>query len=722
MKITVLFTSVLLLVGRVTLCNAQTTLIFQYELTKEPICNVFVATESQKAFSDCNGVSILTKAASTIQVRHVSYRDTVFTTSEKEQVILLQTVLFSSPTVYIRRRQNTDKIYIPAKQLETIPYLLGQRDVMSYVQTLPGVSNAQEGNTGLNIRGGRSDETLILLDDAPIYNPNHVFGLFSSFNAGVVKSIDFYKDRMPSEYGGRNAGVLAVHTKNGDFNKRNLEANVSLLGSDISSDGYLIKDKLSYNIGGRASYANLIKYFTPDLEAGYYDVNAKLTFKRSDKEYVSGSFYTSKDGYFQSDDNQNIVLFFNQSSWSNTAASLKWYKAMDNGWNMKAVYSFSRLENEKASVYENVSTFDTYQEMDVHHAKGVLNKNWGKWDVNYGIETSVYASNSVFRDDDTSFAFIPQNISTEIAAFGEASYTWQSWRAKLGTRLNGYVSANKKYIVPDVRGSLTKSWGQNSAYLAIDRTSQFIFQLYETFMPIASDFWITANDKLGPQISNMVSLGYDGSYKKLNYGVGAYAKRYEGAIDYADGAVLYSDSDYSQYLEPVDRRSVGIEFNASYVSKRISLDANYTLSKTTLQGETINRGERYPAFYDRPHLLNAGFTYKSGKKFSFIARQYLSSGRNMTVTHLVPFSSLTTSRNAARLPMYHRLDISFNWDFKNKKHSNRSSRLSIAVYNSYNNLNPYYIKTVYDPDFEYGQYEGVALFPIIPTVTYGVKF
>jgi hypothetical protein len=241
-------------------------------------------------------------------------------------------------------------------------------------------------------------------------------------------------------------------------------------------------------------------------------------------------------------------------------------------------------------------------------------------------------------------------------------------------------------------------------------------------MPIASDFWITANDKLGPQISNMISIGYDGSYKKLNYGVGAYAKRYEGAVDYADGAVLYSDSDYSQYLEPVDRQSVGVELNASYVSKRISLDANYTISKTTLQGETINRGERYPAFYDRPHLLNAGFTYKSGKKFSFIARQYLSSGRNMTVTHLVPFSSLTSSRNAVRLPLYHRLDVSFNWDYQNKKHPNRSSRLSVSVYNAYNNLNTYFIGISYENESPYGEYDSVTLFPIIPSISYGVKF
>jgi len=704
-----------------TVAFSQTTLIFQDELTREPICNVYVSTESQKAFSNCNGVVVIIESTSTIKVRHVSYRDTALSVSQKEQVVLLRSTAFNSPTVYILQKQNSDKIYIPAKQLETIPYLMGQRDVMSYVQTLPGVSNAQEGNTGLNVRGGRADETLILLDDAPIYNPNHVFGLFSSFNPGVVKSIDFYKGRMPSEYGGRNAGVLAVNTKNGDFHKRNLEANVSLLGADISSDGYLIKDKLSYNIGGRASYANLIKYFTPDLEAGYYDVNAKLTYKVSDKEYLSASFYTSQDRYFQSNDGQNIVLFINQSAWSNTALSLKWYKVMDNGWNAKAIYSFSRLENEKAAVYENVSTFDTYQEMDVHHAKGVLSKNWGKWNVNYGAETSIYSSNSVLRDRDTSFAFIPKSTNTEIAAFGEANYTWQSWRARLGTRINGYVSENRNYVVPDVRASLTKSWGQNSAYIALDRTSQFVFQLYETFMPIASDFWITANDKLGPQISNMISIGYDGSYKKLNFGIGAYAKRYEGAVDYADGAVLYSDSDYSQYLEPVDRQSVGVELNASYVSKRISLDANYTLSKTTLQGETINRGERYPAFYDRPHLLNAGFTYKSKKKFSFTARQYLSSGRNLTFDYLVPIV-LVSSRNEIRLPMYHRLDVSFNWDFKNTEHPNKSSRLSFSVYNAYNNLNTYYILKVFDTNNDSGKYESVTLFPIIPSVSYGVKF
>ncbi len=699
----------------------QTTLIFQDELTREPICNVYVSTENQKVLSDCNGVAVLAESSITAKVRHVSYGDTTVSILHGEQIIFLKAVTVNSPTVYIRKKHNTDKIYIPAKQLETIPYLMGQRDVMSYVQTLPGVSNAQEGNVGLNIRGGRADETLILLDDAPIYNPNHVFGIFSAFNLGVVKSIDFYKDRMPSGYGGRNAGILEVNTKNGDFHKRNLEANLSLLGGDISSDGYLLKDKLSYNIGGRASYANLIKYFAPEIDAGYYDVNAKLTYKISDREYLSSSFYASKDQYYQENNGQNIVLFFNKSSWSNTALSLKWYKAMENGWNAKAIYSFSRLENEKSSVYENVSTFDTYQEMGVHHAKGVLSKNWGKWDVNGGVETSVYTSNSVLRNGDTSFAFIPKSTNTEVAAFGGVAYSLGYWRARLGIRLNGYVSASKNYLVPDVRASLTKTWRQNSAYFAVDRTSQFMFQLYETFMPIASDFWIMANDKLGPQISNMVSLGFDGSYKKLNFSIGAYAKRYEGAVDYADGAVLYSESDYSQYLEPVDRQSVGVELSTSYVSKRISLDANYTLSKTTLQGESINKGERYPAFYDRPHLLNVGFTYKSKKKFSLTARQYLSSGRNLTFDYLLPIV-LLSSRNEIRLPLYHRLDVSFNWDYQNKKHPKRSSRLSVSVYNAYNNLNTYFIDLVYDGASEFGRYESITLFPIIPSVSYGVKF
>jgi hypothetical protein len=701
--------------------SAQTTLVFQDNLSKEPICNVYVHSGEEKIFSDCKGVAVIRGDKQSATIKHISYADTSIQLVVGEQLVLLQSTAVSSPTVYIRSKQNSDKIYIPAKQLESIPYLMGQRDLMSYIQTLPGVSNTQEGNVGLNVRGGRADETLILLDDAPIYNPNHVFGIFSAFNAGVVRSIDFYKDRMPSEYGGRNASVLAVNTKNGDFHKRNLEANISLLGTDVSSDGYLIKDKLSYNIGGRASYANLIKYFTPEIEAGYYDVNAKLTYKISDREYLSGSFYTSKDQYFQPNDDQNIVLFFNQSSWSNTAMSMKWYKSYDDGLNAKVVCSYSKLENEKSSVFDNVSTFDTYQEMRVHHLKAILSKKIDKWDVNYGVESSIYNTNSVLRNTDTTFGFIPRSSTAEIATFGEVSYTYRNWQGKLGTRINGYVSERKNYLMPDVRASLSRSWGENTGYVAFDRTSQFIFQLYETFMPIASDFWITANDKIGPQISNMVSIGFNGSYKKLSYGVGAYAKQYQGAIDYADGAILYSDADFSQYLEPVDRRSIGAEFSMSYLRKRISLDANYTLSKTTLQGKTINRGERYPAFYDRPHLVNAGFTYKSGKKFSFTARQYLSSGRNMTFDYLLPVL-LVSSRNEIRLPMYHRLDLGMHWDYQNKKHPNRSSRLSVSVYNSYNNLNTYYIRKVFDPNNDYGQYESVTLFPIIPSVSYGFKF
>jgi hypothetical protein len=155
--------------------------------------------------------------------------------------------------------------------------------------------------------------------------------------------------------------------------------------------------------------------------------------------------------------------------------------------------------------------------------------------------------------------------------------------------------------------------------------------------------------------------------------------------------------------------------------KKIKADANYTLSKTTLQSDQINRGDRYPAFYDRPHLLNAGIIYTSKKKFSLTARQYLSSGRTMTYDYLLPII-LVSSRNEIRLPMYHRLDLGMNWTRQNKKHENRSSTFGVSIYNVYNNLNTYYILKTYETGKAYGDYESVTLFPIIPTVTYGVKF
>ena len=207
--------------------SQNTTLVFQDSETREPICYVYVRTGTQQVLSDCRGIAILSSSG-TASIKHVSYKDTsILLASGSHTVLLHSQSTLKQVTI---ARQQLDKIYIPAKKLDNIPYVLGQKDVMSYIQTLPGVSNSQEGNTGLNVRGGRTDETLILLDDAPIYNPNHVFGLFSAFNAGVVKSIDFYKDRFPAEYGGRNSSVLDINTKNGDFQKRNTALNLSILG------------------------------------------------------------------------------------------------------------------------------------------------------------------------------------------------------------------------------------------------------------------------------------------------------------------------------------------------------------------------------------------------------------------------------------------------------------------------------------------------------------
>ena len=699
--------------------SQTTTLIFQDALTKEPICNVYVAVGAEKVFSDCRGLATLTGNGEAT-IRHIAYRDTFANLNGTTTTIYLTTEgALGEVTV---SRQYQDKTYIPAKKLDNIPYLLGQKDVMSYIQTLPGVSNSQEGNTGINVRGGRTDETLILLDDAPIYNPNHVFGLFSAFNAGVVKSIDFYKDRFPAEYGGRNSSVLDINTKNGDFQKRNTALNLSILGGDISSNGYIIKDKLSYNIGGRASYANAIKYFTADLEAGYFDINTKLSYKVSDQEYVAASFYSSKDRYYQSNDDQNIVLFFNESTWSNTAASLKWYKNYKNGLRSKQVYSFSNLQNEKVAIYQETADFSTFQKMDVHHLKSSWGKKQGQLNINFGVEGQLYLTNSYLKNPDTSFVFIPKSTAAEVAPYAEASFSHNLWNYKLGTRYNLYkLVDDDMFAIPDISASVAYKQSNHHAYLAFDRTSQFTFQLYETFMPISSDFWILANSKVKPQISNMFSLGYSWSIKAINVSIGGYVKHYAQTYDYKDGALLYSSSDFQKYLTSATRRSAGLELSMSMDFKNIKADANYTLSKTTLQSDQINRGDRYPAFYDRPHLLNAGIIYTSKKNFSLTARQYLSSGRTMTYDYLLPII-LVSSRNEIRLPMYHRLDVGMNWTRQNKKHKNRSSTFGVSIYNVYNNLNTYYIRKTYETGKAYGDYEAVTLFPIIPTVTYGVKF
>ncbi|WP_369765494.1 carboxypeptidase-like regulatory domain-containing protein [Flavobacterium sp. WC2429] len=659
--------------------------------------------------------------------------------------------------------------------IKKMPVVLGEVDVLKSLLLLPGVTNAGEGASGFNVRGGGADQNLILLDEATIFNSSHVFGFFSVFNPDAIKDLKLYKGGIPARFGGRASSVLDIYQKDGSSKGFHMNGGIGLISSRILAEGPLVKNKGSFLIGGRSSYAHLFLKLSEKQKkntAYFYDLNTKLSYKLN----PNNNLYLS--GYFGRD------VFSLSKSFSNTYGN----SILNLRWN--------HLFTDK--LFSNLSLIysDYYYGLDLDFVgfkwdSGIKNYNI-KYDfknyisdnfkLNYGMNAIYYEfnpgtitpsdANSGINFDqlDKKYAFEPslyisadQNISKKISLSYGLRYS-QFYRLGKST-VNIYANNNpvvfntdlqiyekatpistqfydknktiKSYNNLEPRFSLAyKINDEQSIKASYNRMVQYLQLISNTSSPTPLDVWTPSDNFIKPQIADQVALGYFKNFKDGQYSLEleTYYKEVQNRLDYIDGADLIANKSIEQIILNGQLRSYGLEIMIRKNEGKLNGWISYTLSKSEQQtqgrseGELgINNGKWYNSVYDKTHNLAITSTYTLNQKWSFGANFALQTGQPASYPKgqyqylgiTVPSYGL---RNENRLPTYHHLDLSATLTPVKNNNRNWKGEWVFSIYNIYNRKNAASIN--FRQNNETGNNEAVktSIFGIVPAVSYNFKF
>ncbi|MCF8219749.1 MAG: TonB-dependent receptor [Bacteroidales bacterium] len=658
------------------------------------------------------------------------------------------------------RRVQMSIMELPVRQVEKIPALLGEKDVLKVLQLMPGVQSGSEGSSGMYVRGGGPDQNLIILDDATVYNASHLFGFFSVFNGDALKSIELIKGGFPARYGGRLSSVLDITMKDG--NKRNYtgEVGVGLISSRAVIEGPIKKDTSSFLISGRRTYADLLaRPFMPkDEKIGYHfhDFNAKLnySFSRKDKIYLSG--YFGQDKFFAKyiygvDDEDEVGL-----RWGNNTFTFRWNHLFNNKLftNTSIIFSRYNMKIYEDSQYGNSEYYLSY-------SSGI--KDYGiKYDLQYhpgsshtiraGI-SSIYhifkPSAFVVKDDD-----INKYVSNvdEIPSFESALYVedefmaFGNMRINAGLRFSHFIHKERSYFNTEPRLSASYQLPNESALkVSYARMTQPVHLLSNTGIGLPTDLWIPSTENISPQVSWQVAGGWVKDFKNPEFTltIEGYYKKSDNVKGYKEGASFLliegpeSTESYSweDNLTEGQSWSYGSEILLQKKQGKLSGWLGYTLSWTQLQFDDVNFGKKYFARYDRRHDVSLVTMYELNKNLDVSATWVYGTGNAITL----PVANYKTGihnpgsssdyytymqlkdygeKNSSRMGAYHRLDIALQF---HKEVTLGERTISVSVYNVYNRQNPFFY---YISENSKGEkvLKQISIFPIIPSVSYTLKF
>ena len=677
-------------------------------------------------------------------------------------------------TIDIKKPEmSVNKLSISA--IKKMPVVLGEVDVIKSLLLLPGVTNAGEGASGFNVRGGGADQNLILLDEATIFNSSHVFGFFSVFNPDAIKDLKLYKGGIPARYGGRASSVLDIYQKDGSSKGFHVNGGIGLISSRILAEGPIVKDRGSFLIGGRSSYAHLFLKLSEkqkDNAAYFYDLNTKLSYKLNENNNLYLSSYFGRDVFSLNKSFTNI--------YGNSTLNLRW----------------NHLFSDK--LFSNLSLIysDYYYGLDLDFVgfkwdSGIKNynvkydfKNYisDKFKLNYGANAIYYEFNPGtikpsnadsginFDQLDKKYAFEPalylnadHDLSSKIAVSYGIRY---SLFYRLGqSTVNIYENNNPVLFDSDLQiyekatPIGTKYFGKNktiktysnfeprfsfayqinddqSIKTSYNRMVQYLQLISNTSSPTPLDIWTPSDEFIKPQIADQVALGYFRNFKDGEYSfeVETYYKVVKNRLDYIDGANLIANKAIEQIILNGQLRSYGLELMLRKNEGRLNGWISYTLSKSEQQtpGRTatesgINNGAWYNSVYDKLHNVAVTSAYNLNDKWSFGANFALQTGQPATFPNgryeylgiVVPSYGL---RNENRLPTYHHLDISATLTPEKNKDRNWKGEWVFSIYNLYNRKNAASINFRQNVDSGNNEAVKTSIFGIVPAVSYNFKF
>ncbi|SDT40050.1 TonB-dependent Receptor Plug Domain [Mucilaginibacter mallensis] len=641
-------------------------------------------------------------------------------------------------------------------QINNVPVLLGERDILKTISLLPGVKAASEGNTGFYVRGGASDQNLILLDEAIVYNASHLFGFFSTFNSDAIKDVSLYKGGMPAQYGGRLSSVLDIKMDEGNNKEYVVEGGIGLISSRIKLEGPIVKDKGSFMISARRTYIDaFLKASSDSTVKGsklyFYDLNAKANYHFDDKNAIYLSGYFGKDvlglrntfgtNWGNATGTLRFNHVFNSKLFSNTSLVYSNYnytiQSFLPGNDFRAVSKITDIDlKEDLQYYINSNHTLRFGIDALHHnlAPGSLTSNDSSSfntkviQRRYGLETAAYVSDEWHVNDKLTllygarlsgiFIFGPGTFSTYNADGNTlSSKTYQS----------GDVVKSYFYLEPRLSASYSLN-DQTSLKASYNRNTQNIHILSNSNSSTPTDLYAMSSNNIKPEIADQVSTGYFRNFDEniFEFSTEVYYKWLQNQIDYKDGAQLILNQDVESQLVYGTGRAYGIEFYLKKKYGRFNGWLGYTLSRTERKFDAINNGNYFPATQDRTHDISAVGIYQLNKRWSFSSTFVYGTGNAVTYPNgKYAIGGVTTyyysQRNANREPSNNRLDIGAT--FEGKPHKKYHSSWTFGIYNIYNHRNPYAI-TFRDSKTNPGTTEAVetSLFGRVPSVTWNFKF
>lgn len=720
----------------------------------------------------------LTLPKDTVNVRFsfvgYSMEDTTFVLRENVNISKALTTNVSLREVTVRAEKvggvtssQMSAIEVPVEQIKAVPVLFGEADVLKAIQLLPGVQSGSEGMSGMYVRGGGPDENLFLLDGVPLYNVNHMGGFFSAFNSDAIKNVTLYKGSFPAHFGGRLSSVLDITTNNGNAHEYHGEVSVGAISAKVTAEGPIVKDKTTFSVSARRTYADaLLQPFISligvgegmALNAGYYfyDFNAKVTHKFSDRSRLFVSHYMGDDKvYFKVKTREGILSpGYNYKehikmgySWGNMVSSVRWNYEINSKLFMNLTGAFTRYRNDiglgAEEEYWGTGT-DEYMTADMSYKSGI--RDWtGRVDfdyaphadhavkfggslVNHLFTPAVIGMKMVETETDLDVpggVMTPVSVDTtlgesrlnalEMTMYAEDDWSVNDWlKLNAGVNLAGFAVEGVFYpsLQPRLSGRVLLSEALSVKFGYANMT-QYMHLLSNSNISLPTDLWVPVTASVLPMKSNQVACGVFYKLKDwVDLSVEGYYKQMTNLLEYKDGASFWSSStDWQQKVLMGDGWSYGVEFLAQRTVGKFTGWIGYTWSKTMRkfdrEGMMLNDGEPFPAKYDRRHDVSVVGMYKPNENFDVSVSWVYSSGNCATLamqeyegedygSDSYWYYSNTVSnidhRNNFRMPAYHRMDVAANFH----KQLKRGVRTwSVSVYNLYNRQNPY---VVYESD------------------------
>ena len=659
---------------------------------------------------------------------------------------------------------STQKLEV--KEINSIPVFLGEKDILKTIQLLPGIKSTSEGNTGFYVRGGGSDQNLILLDEANVYSPSHLLGFFSVFNSDAIKDVTVFKGGIPAEYGGRISSVLDVKMNDGNSKKYKVTGGIGLIASRLTIEGPIKKDKGSFIVSARRTYADL---FLPLLNMEslkntsvyFYDINMKANYQITEKDRIFLSGYFGRD-VLDRTTAQNSAMGI---SWGNTTGTLRWNHLFNSKvfLNSSVIYSnYNNLITLGAgdAQYQVKSTIQDFA-IKENLSSYISSKNTFKLGLEFTDHTFLpgevtLGSSSVVTSNRIQLSkTIEAKHAVEGAAYVSDETTLGArWKLNYGLRYSmfaaigpgtvysysdaGLVSDSNSYNTNEAiktygglepRISLVFIINETSSIkTSFNRLYQYLHLLSNTTSSTPVDLWVPSSAIIKPQIGDQIDLGYFKNFgnNMFETSVEVYYKTMQNQIEYKPGADLRFNKTVESQLLFGNGWAYGVELFLKKKSGRFNGWIGYTLSRSMRKFDGIDNGTTFPAKQDIIHDISIVGIYQLSKKLTFSATWVYWTGSAVTFpsgkyTIDGQVANLYTSRNGYRMPAYHRLDVGLTW--QRKKTEKWESSWNFSVYNVYGRENAYSINFQPDPnDASKTQAVQLSLFRWVPAITYNFKF